>query len=415
MKVIKNPIFYEKARTMLADYVKAGGKVEDLTHTSPEYIYIRNTRVYDENGNLMSVEAKFSFLGYPRKEKKSSNLREELIEMIKEYLLSGGSLHIARKKLPFYEKLHSYKLSLKHRGINLTHEEIMKQDLGFKEFSDSYFRCQGVEKLKYFRDENGFVDAYRKHKVFNSYIKELAQAYNVPIYFVTSLLADEKLYQYEISIDKVAFTERLLQNYAVEHGTFVGIKRKDPKVYEAFNYLIKYYSDGTEQKFSKLDWLKIFDLDDIEHRFRDEKKEEALDISNIMLKLKQEYPNQIVMIKDINPIEYRAIVRKAISLGVDIKQVFKMYGMECNGITIPRLSKVWVEEIPYFEEMIKRRDYLINQQLQKLNHKPCKEEIFEFRLSAVMQVYQEYKEKLETYLPEQIFNNNSISQTTDTF
>ena len=406
--------FYKKAKQMLSNYIANGGKIEELTAISPEYRYVKNTRVYDDNGNLLDLEAKFELLGYLRKSKMSKNLREDLINEIHDYLIAGGSLHANRKKLPFYERLHAYKTALKRQGKDLTHEEIMKYDLGFREYSDRYFRCLGIEKLKYFRDEYGYVDSYRKHKTFNNYIKEVAQTYNIPIYFVTTLLANEKLSNYEISIDKIAYTQRLLYNYALEHGTFEGIKRKDNSVYEAFNHLIGYYSDGTEQKYSKLEWLEIFGLDNVKNRFRDVKKDKNLDINDMMSRIKQRYQDQIVILKDLDRADYRMIVKKAVALGVGISEVFQLYGLKCKEMKIERLSRVWVENLPYLDEMQDRKNELITNAVAVSKQKLCNEEIFEIELSAVIQVYQEFKEKLESYIPEKAaYSNDRQGETFD--
>ncbi len=401
----KGSIFYEKAKQMLRDYKNAGGKLEDLKSDSPIYRYIKNTRLFDDEGKLIDLETKFKLLGYSRKSKISKNLREDLIGLIKDYIKSGGSLHIERKKLPFYEKLHSYQISLKRQGRMVSHEYIMKYDLGFREFSDLYYRCRDVEKLKLFRDRDGYVDSYRSHKVFNNYIKEVAQTFNIPIYFVTDLLADERMRKYEISIDKVAYTERLLHNYVNKHGTFVGIKRNDTRTYEAFNYLIKYYSDGTEEKFTKSEWLEMFGLDHVENKFRDSKNDRNVDINDIMIKLQRQYNGQTIILKNLDPSDYRAIIKKAVNLGVNVSQIFEMYELKCNGIKIDRLSKVWVEDIPYFEEMRNRRDELQSKFLIN-NMKPCKEEVFEARLKSVIQVYEEFKEKLENFIPKKTEINN---------
>lgn len=398
---IRDTKFYKTAKKMLEEYVQNGGNVESLSTESTIYKYIKNTKVVDENGKAIDLETKFELLGYPRKSKVSKNLREDLICEIREYLVNGGSFHIERKKLPFYERLHSYQVQLKHKGINLTHEQIMKDDLGFKEFSDVYFRCLGIEKLKYFRDKEGFVDSYKAHVKFNNYIKEIAQTYQIPIYFVTTLLADEKTRKYAIHIDKVKYTERLLQNYVAENGTLVGIKRNNKAVYEAFEYLTKYYSDGTETKFSKAEWLKIFGLDEVEHKFQTTANQEEINVEGIMNELKLKYQDNIINMRELDPKDYRTILKKAVSLNISMSDLFKSYGLKSNSVKSERLSKVWVKEIPYLDEMKALRDKIMAETKISLENGCCKEEVFESKLKAVLKVYEEYKEKLESFLPEQ--------------
>lgn len=412
MVLDKNSTFYKTATHLLQDFISSGHKIEDLTCADKAYKYIKNSRVFDKNGELINLETKFLLLGYPRKAKYSKEIREDLIKEIKDYLVAGGTFHIERKKLPFYEKLHTYSNLLKRQGKHLTYEQIMKEDLGFEEYSDLFYRCKDLEKIKYFRDEEGYVDSYKSHKKFNAYIKDVSITYEIPVYFITTLLMDEKLRECEIQTDKVKFTERLLNNYVIKNGTFVGIKRKAPEVYNSFDFLTRYYSDGTEKRYSKPEWLEIFGLDHFEHRFKKEKNEEDIDIENVMLNLKKQYNDKLINLKDLDSKTYRTIIKKAVRLGVSVSQLFEIYGMKSNGITIDRLSKVWVKEIPYLNEMQKRRNELLAQNLKNAGKKPCKEKIFEAKLLAVIQVYNEYKEKLDSYLPEELSLNEIIEEAT---
>jgi hypothetical protein len=402
---LKNSSFYKKSTQMLADFVANGGDVSNLTKDDQIYKYIKNSKVFDADGKLIDLETKFTLLGYPRKSKISKNLREDLINEIREYLINGGSFHIERKKLPFYERLHSYRVQLLHKGINLTHEQIMREDLGFHEFSDTYFRCQGIFQLKHFRNENGFVDSYKSHIKFNNYIKELSQTYNLPIPIIITLLADEKCTRYEMVVDKIKYAERLLKNYATKHGTFVGIKRTDKTTYEAFEYLTKYYSDGTEAKYSKADWLSIFGLGDVEHRFRDKTENEIVDVESIVEKLKKQFGDNIVIHQEINKNDYRTLIKKAVALNISVAQLLNEYGLKSNGISSERLSRTWLNEVPYLKEMKKTRDEII----AKSSKPKSKEEEFEIKLKAVISIYEEFKEKLEQYLPDEY----SIIQTSE--
>ena len=398
MVLDKNSIFYRKATKMLEEYLSTGKTIEDLTRKDKEYQYISYAKVYDEQGNLINLETKFELLGFPRKRRHVQNLRETLIAEIKDYLISGGSFHVERKNLPFFERLHTYSKSLKTKGVILTNEQIMKDDLGFREYSDSYYRCKGLDNIKYFRDEEGFVDGYRTNLKFNAYIKDLAETYNIPYYLVITLLADEKLRECQIETDKVKYTQALLEKYAKENGSFVNLQKNNPTVYYALDTLTRYYSDGSESRFTKKEWLEIFDLGHIEHNFGKKRNAQEVNFNAVMEKLKQEYKDQIINPKDLDSKTYHLIIKKAVRLGVSVADVFRMYGLRSNSKVINRLSRVAVNEIPYFDEMKKRRNQILKEIL-KDKKRTCKEEIFEAKLSAVIQVYQEYKEKLESYYP----------------
>ena len=147
MSLIEKTIFYVKAKKMLDDYVAAGGKVDDLSTKDKEYVYIKNTRVRDESGKLLTLEEKFEILKHPRKKKYVSDVRQALIDEIEKFLAEGKSFHISRKKLPFYERLVTYSTYLERKGEFKTHEQIMKYDLGYLNFSDDYFRCLDLKHL----------------------------------------------------------------------------------------------------------------------------------------------------------------------------------------------------------------------------------------------------------------------------
>jgi len=402
MELDKNSAFYIKARKLLEEYVSNGGKIEDIKADDKLYKYIKNSKVYDENGKIIDLETKFSLLGYPRDKKYTSDVRSELIKEINEYLSKGGSFHIDRKKLPFADRLHTYSSFLKRKGIYMTHEQIMKEDLGFKEYSDTYFRCKVLSKIKSFRNEEGYVDSYRYDDKFEAFVKDLAITYDVPYYIVVTLLADEKLTSYEVSLDRVKYTQKMLENYAKTHKTFVGLKRSDSKLYNALDSLSKYYSDGNPERFSKQEWLEIFDLGDIENRFTDVEFIDY-DIEDIMTKLKKKYGDNKILAKDLNRNEYRLVIKKAISLNVPVSEVFKMYGLNYTGNVRSRLSRVVVKNVPYMKEMLKRREELIRSSGIDMET-CCKEELCELKVKIMQQIYAEFKEKIESYVPEDLVN-----------
>ena len=164
----KNSKFYITATQMLNDYIADGGNVDDLGVKDEAYKFIKNSSVKDENGNTLDLETKFEVLGYPRKAKYKDN-KKELIAEIEVYRQAGNSFHITRKKLPFYPRLYAYASYLKRHGIDMEYEQIMK-GLGYKEYSDTYFRCLGLFDLEKYRDETGFVDSYRKNEKLKAYI-----------------------------------------------------------------------------------------------------------------------------------------------------------------------------------------------------------------------------------------------------
>lgn len=401
-----NTVFYKKAKQVLDEYVRSGGDVNNLGVHDSIYKYIKNQSLVDENGDSIDLEKRFELLGHPRKRKKSKDVRVDLLREINEYLASGKSFHVLRKKLPFFEKLSKYSERLKSQGIELTHEQIMKQDLGFREYSDSYYKWKNIDKLKEYRNENGFIDSYRQDSKYNNFIKDLADNMNVPYYIVITLLAGEKSSFYYMNLDKVKYTKALLEDYAKREGTFVGIKRNNPTVYSALDYLTDYYSDGFGNTFSKKEWLRVFGLGDVENRFSDKKEPGLINISEIMQNLKEQFGNERFYCKDLDHVIYGRIIRKSVQMGIPVSELFKSYGLNVEGKNNERLAQVKVTKIPYLAEMKRRRDEILN---EKLTPGMCNEEIFEAKIYAVKKVYAEYKTKLENYLPTN-FEDEFISE-----
>ena len=400
MKLVTETVFYKNARKDLEEFIANGGKIEELSSKDPLYMRIKNTRFRDENGNKLTVEEKFELLGFPRKRKYSLNVRGDLINSINEYINNGGSLHIERKKLPFYTALETYSKILKRQGITMTHEQIMKEDLGFKEYSDDYHRTMPLFKIYEYEDKNGYVDDFKTNRVLANFVKDLAITYDVPYYFIIVFLADKKLKRYNITVDKIKYIEKKLKNYAATNKSFVGMRRKDPVLFEQFSCLIKYYSDGSEQVFSKQEWLSAFGLGDIDNRFRDSGQDE-IDVDDIMLKIKSQNPSGYIYAKDLDLSDYRKIVKKSVAMGVSVSGLFNAYGIKCKGSSIERLTRVYVEDLPYMEEMKNMFDKLIIQS-GKTEENNCKEELLEVKIDAMKQVYAAFKEKLDNYTPKDI-------------
>ncbi len=398
MEIDINSVFYQKGKNMLDEYVLGGGKVEDLTKEDQVYKYIKNSKVFDQAGNRIDLETRFALLGHPRESKRSIDLRGDLIREIEEYIASGGSFYVERKKQPYYEKLSSYCKALKREGKILTHEQIMRDDLGFKEYSEMCYRCKDLKKFVEYEDENGFVDDYHMDKVMSSYVTDLAITIGIPYYLIITLLVNKKLKYYDLQLDKIKYIERRLKNYAITYGSFVGMKRSDPNLYNEFDYLTRYYTGDNGERLSKADWLYLFGLQNVDHRFKDVKQYDG-DIDQIMIELKEKYGSEIIKIKDIDSDKYRMIVKDAVFSGVRVSEVFARYNLRCNGINMPRISKVRLRKVPYIEEMKKRLGEIIKS--YNIKNDECEEVHFDAKVKAVQQVYLEFKDKLENYLPKE--------------
>ena len=383
---------------MLKNYVDNGGDVQDLTKHDPVYVYIKNKKIKGDDGQYLDLETKFNWLGFPRKPKLKDN-KQELVAEIEAYKQSGDSFHVNRKKLPFYSRLYQYSRYLKKHGKNMTYEQIMKS-LGYKDFSDIYYRCQGLKELPKFRDSDGYVDSYRKNNQVKGYILALADSLGLPYYLVVTLLADEKLKKCHIATEYIDYVKTELQQFVKENGTLKGLKAQKPNLYAKFRNVMRYYSDGAEMPLSTNDWLNIFELNGVENRFK-EREHVVINIEPIMTKLKQKFGNSPIALKDIDNKEYELILQKAVDLGIPLKELFRSYNMSYSGNITNRLSSTQIDYIPYLDEMKKMRDDLLAKQGITEANGYCKEEVFEAKFWACKQAYNKYKNKIFNFVDEE--------------
>ena len=282
--------------------------------------------------------------------------------------------------------------------------------LGFKNYSNTYYRCLGIGELKNYRDENGYVDSYRKNEKLKSYINSLGESLNLPYYLVITLLADEKLKQCRIYAEYVQYVKTEFEKYINQYGSLKGIRHNDPVLYEKFRTMMKNYGDGTEMNLSPENWLSIFELDNVENKFLN-KPAKTIDINPFMEKLNQQFGEKSFSSKDLSSQDYRLILSKAIKLAIPVKELFRNYGLNYKGNTVNRLSSVKVDHIPYLEEMRRLRDNLMLAQGYTLENGYSKEEIFEAKVNACQYAYNKYKNKMYNFtLDENVDELNTQKQ-----
>jgi len=289
---------------------------------------------------------------------------------------------------------------LKRQGIDLPYEQIMK-GLGYKNYSDTYFRCLGLFELKNYRDDNGFVDSYRKNAKLKAYISSLGRSLNLPYYLVVTLVADEELNTCYMDTEYIKQVKTEMQQYVKDNGSLKGIKTKNRRLYFKFHTLMEYYGDASEETLTVDDWLDIFELGDVENNFK-AKTNKEVDIKPIMSKIKQKFGNNIITAKDIEFKEYRLIVSKAVKLGITVEELFRNYDLNYYGNAINRLSSMKVTEIPYLKEMRSLRDNLLQAQGITEENGYCKEEIFEAKVSVCQQVYNKFKDKIFNFAIDEV-------------
>jgi len=360
------------------------------------YDYIHGNHLKDSNGKNLGYYEKLALCGYYVDRKHTADLKADLIKEIEEYLAFGGDFHETRKSLPFDQRLHTYCKSVRGKqGIEYSPEQAM-HNLGYRSYSDLYFRFLALTKLPKYRDKHGFVDAYRDDEQMRARINSLAASSKMPIAVLVELLAGENLQKHYLGIDYLRYVAQKLEEYVDENGTLDGISKKDIPLYTKVLTIRKFLSRENGEELTVEDVIDLLDVDTRGHEFR-KARSEVKNLEDIMTELgvKSSEQNRKIWKKDIPAEDYRTILMRSIALGVTTKAFFKLYDIDyVDGRNVDRLKNVVVREYPYMSQMREMRDKLMEESGVSLENGFCKEEVFEKRLQVCMQVYDLFKEKI---------------------
>ncbi len=389
-----------KMRQLLIDFVERTGRsLDSLTRDDPEYRYVWGVEIKAEDGHFLTLSEKFAAAGFDRKPKHSTNVKQDLIDAIEKYRAEGGSFHVVRKTLPFYTKLYVYCESLAKSGERPSYEQIMK-DLGYKEYSDLYYRYSPLEKLSSYRDEEGFVDSYKSDKKFRAFIHDASISLDVPIAVLIELVCEENVRNVYLGVDYFAHVRSEILKFAENNNSSLEcITRKDPNLYGKIRHIAKYLATECGENVSTYDVLNVLGLQFIDNKFKEVSSDEK-DIEPIMVGLQKIARKQDgkLSIKDISQEDYREILLKSSRLGIPTKVFFCLYDIEyVDGRNNARLGKIIVDKYPFIDQMRARKKHLIHESGISVENGYCKEEVFEENIRASVQAYKEFEEKIYSY------------------
>ncbi len=389
-----------KMRQMLIDFIERTGRsLDSLTKDDPEYRYVWGVEMKGEDGHLLTLTEKFAAAGFERKPKYSTNVKQDLIDAIEKYRADGGSFHVVRKTFPFYTKLYIYCDSLARNGQRLSYEQIMK-DLGYKEYSDLYYRYSALEKFPNYRDSEGFVDSYKSDAKFRAFVHDAAISLDIPIPVLIELVCEENVRDVYLGVDYFSHVKSEILKFAnFNKNSLEGVTRKAPNLYSKIRHIANYVATEYGENISTYDVLKLLGVQFVDNKFKSGVAEEK-DIEPVMASLQKiaESQDGKLYFKDIPKDSYRDIVLKSVRLGVPTKAFFKLYDIDyVDGRNNARLDKIHVDKYPYIDEMRKRKQQLIQESGISAENGHCKEEIFEENIRASLQTYEEFKEKIYNF------------------
>ena len=226
-----------------------------------------------------------------------------------------------------------------------------------------------------------------------NYIEALAETYDIPYYLIVGLVCEEKQKRVVLKGDFLNKLKQDLEAYIEEYENLKGIKTKDIELYNRITIAKKLLGDGSGRLLTSKDVLIILGIEGVESNFKDTTDQE-LDIEEIMQNIKANNHGEVVKLNTLDKKDYAKIKRKSVSMGIYVSDIFNMYGMKCNGITLERLSKLYLKEIPYIDEMLTRKHELIEESGISIENGNCKEEVMEINIKVCKQVYEEFKEKI---------------------
>lgn len=397
----------EEMTKKISAFIDAGGKLADLKREDELYKYVHGVRLRDKDGKLFSMQEKFLLAGYDRSPVYSQDIKQSLIDEVEAYLAIGGSFHIKRKDLPFYERLHTYAQCLKREMRiegELSSQEVMRS-LGYKNYSDTFYLYHELDELKKFRDKRGFVDAYKKDEKLKAKINELSHKINIPIAVLVGVFADENLERYSLSSDYFGYVQNELKTYIKHYGDLKGLK-SDRNRYAKLLFLKSRIATELGEKVSVEELVELLGFVGIEGDFKSPRKEDkskVIDLAKFCQEVKRNNGG-VLRKEDIPKGVYSIILQKSLKHGITTKAYLKSFDVDyVDGRDVPRLNRFLIKNYPYMSEMREMRDKLL-----RGTDKLCEEELFEKRLEVCVQVYDEFKDKIvgAFYLKENAFEES---------
>lgn len=400
----------EEISRRLQEFVDAGGNIDDLGVEDELYQLVKGI------DNKHSLVEKFKMCGQLRRAKKVKSVTEKLKIQAFAYIAAGGSLHIPRKQLPFYETLHAAKRAyLRRTGKHISSKDMLAS-IGIKGYSDIYFNYLKIFELSSYQDTYGFVDNYRKDGPLNATIDRYAEQLGMPIALVVELVGDQKLERCCLQTDTLSYISKQLVDYKQIYGSFENISRTDPQLYNRLCRLKRIVSTDNGKPISTKELVELLGSYDNADVFSDTTEIRELDYEADIVPLvthARNHGNQISA-KDIPHSLYRSILDHALRHSTTISDFFDDFGVEyIDARQNQMFVKLYVETFPYIHEMKQERDILTTQ-LQNEHPEFTKEEFFEGYLEICKSVYSKYKEKIASFGLNSDFDSSTIKKSAPT-
>ena len=388
----------------LTDYVANGGKIEDLGVNDELYQLVKCI------DNRHTLEEKFAMCGQVRHAKKSNDVWDDLKREAHQYVADGNSLHIERKQLPFYEKLHSAKRSYFRKfGKKITSKEALER-VGVKGYSDTYYNFLPLFELEKYKDTYGYVDSYRKNDVLDAQIDRFGEYLDMPISLVVSLVANQNLEKSYLQTDTISYISQQLKEFQAEFGSLDNISRLEPQLYNRLCRLKRIIKTDDGKPTSTKELVEMLGAEDTTDAFQDFTEIRDLDFDKDIAPLIEiaKRNNHTISARHIPHSTYRTILDFAARNSTTISDLFAEFNIKYEDSRQNQVFvKLCVDKFPYLHEMRQERDRLAIM-LEQEHPEFTKEEFFENYLEICKAVYQQFKPQIDAYGLNEDFDSSSL-------
>ena len=391
----------ENIKSKLKAYVDNGGILENLTIKDEEYIAVKNCDIYLD-GKRLSIEERFSYLGYPRlpQQKPYTEKLKDIKIMLDEFVAAGGNIDEIDYTHPIYAKMRAFTPVINGRRPSMEEKFEMAGHPRQSKINDMNVFMERLSALENFKDENGFVDSYRKDEQMKLFVSYCSLQFGFPISLVVCMLANQKLKKHLVQTNRVEFLKSRLSAYLEEHKDFVGIKRIDPFSYNLLTSVSKSYPSETGRKYSNLEIVEMLGFEDVRNSFA--KEVDAVPFFEMEFIKKYtpaiERNNGSISASDINQYDYRQLTFYLRRINETKQEFFARYNVKfLNPKVIERDKRITLPEYPYLDEM----QNILSVELMNIaeNHPELQNasaaELFAIKAKLIKSIYQDYKDKIE--------------------
>lgn len=356
--------------------------------------------------------------------RKTKQIKDRVVAQVEKYLADNNSFHVERKTLPFMPDLKTLRRSIgeveslqeasKILGIEtvisnkpfdekrkLSIEEIMKL-LGYKSYSDIYYRFKDLEKVKQYRDNDGFVDSYRQDLKLRNFVFNAGKTLDIEPVAVIELICDERLREFFIRDDYMGYLQTNLQKYIKEYASLNNLYVNDEKLYFKYRNFRNYLRMEYDDTLTDNEILEILQIESVFNNFSSSPKKKI----NANERCRQivdkifadsDTPKPKISKQSFSKEDYFFIIKMAQRQGMTIEGYFSTFGIDyVGGRKTSQLSRYKLNSTnASFDKVRERRDEILAQSGITDEKVFSHEEIFEARLNASLQAYSEYQRAIE--------------------